>query len=77
MNNFDDILESSAARNNRNDQPFDKDAWAEKKQAERQAVFEMADAATAEVCADGEKFRAYAVPFAEARPVIEYEKIQF
>lgn len=59
MNNFDDILESSAARNNRNDQPFDKDAWAEKKQAERQAVFEMADAAAAEVCADGEKFRAY------------------
>lgn len=59
MNNFDDILESSAARNNLNDQPFDKDAWAEKKQAERQAVYEMADAAAAEVCADGEKFRAY------------------
>ena len=59
MNNFDDILESSAAKNNLNDQPFDKDAWAEKKQAERQAVYEMADAAAAEVCADGEKFRAY------------------
>lgn len=59
MNNFDDILESSAARNNLNDQPFDKDAWAEKKQAERQAVYEMADTAAAEVCADGEKFRAY------------------
>lgn len=59
MNNFDDILESSAARNNLNDQPFDKDAWAEKKQAERQAVYEMADAAAAAVCADGEKFRAY------------------
>lgn len=59
MNNFDDILESSAARNNLNDQPFDKDAWVEKKQTERQAVYEMADAAAAEVCADGEKFRAY------------------
>ena len=59
MNNFDDIFESSAARKNLNDIPFDKDAWAEKKQAERQAVYEMADAAAAEVCADGEKFRAY------------------
>lgn len=59
MNSFDDIFESSAVRNDRNAQPFDKDAWAEKKQAERQAVYEMADAAAAEVCADGEKFRAY------------------
>lgn len=59
MNSFDDIFESSAVRNDRNGQPFDKDAWAEKKQAERQAVYEMADAATAEVCTDGEKFRAY------------------
>ncbi len=59
MNSFDDIFESSAVRNDRNGQPFDKDAWAEKKQAERQAVYEMADAAAAEVCADGEKFRAY------------------
>ncbi len=59
MNSFDDIFESSAVRNDRNAQPFDKDAWAEKKQAERQAVYEMADTAAAEVCADGEKFRAY------------------
>ncbi len=59
MTSFDDIFESSAVRNDRNAQPFDKDAWAEKKQAERQAVYEMADAAAAEVCADGEKFRAY------------------
>lgn len=59
MNNFDDIFESSAARKNLNDIPFDKDAWAEKKQAERQAVYEMADKAAAEVCTDGEKFRAY------------------
>ena len=51
MNDLDNILES-AARNNQTDQPFDKDAWAEKKQAERQAVYEMADAAAAEVCAD-------------------------
>ncbi len=59
MNSFDDIFESSAVRNDRNAQPFDKDAWAEKKQAERQAVYEMADAAAAEVCTDSEKFRAY------------------
>ncbi len=59
MNSFDDIFESSAVRNDRNGQPFDKDAWVEKKQAERQAVYEMADAAAAEVCTDGVKFRAY------------------
>lgn len=66
MNNFDDILESSAARNNLNDQPFDKDAWAEKKQAERQAVYEMADTAAAEVCADGEN----SAPIWTRRPVL-------
>lgn len=58
-NNFDDIFNSPEARGNLNDQPFDKDAWAEKKQAERQAVYDLADATAAEVCADGEKFRAY------------------
>ena len=43
MSNFDDIFEASAPRKNLSDQPFDKEAWAEKKQAERQAVYDLAD----------------------------------
>ena len=58
-NNYDDIFNSPESRDNLNDQPFDKDAWAEKKQAERQAVYDLADSTAAEVCADSEKFRAY------------------
>lgn len=52
MNNFDDIFDSG-------EQSFDKDAWAERKQAERQAVYDLADNATAAVCADGAKFHTY------------------
>lgn len=59
MNNFDDIFDSPEARGDLNGQPFNKDVWAEKKQAERQAVYDLADATAAEVCVDGEKFRAY------------------
>lgn len=55
MNNFDDIFDTAVP----GEQPFDKDAWAERKQAERQAVYDLADAIAAEVCADGEKFHAY------------------
>ncbi|MEY8313193.1 hypothetical protein AALA61_14710 [Oscillospiraceae bacterium 42-9] len=55
MNNFDDIFDSASPGG----QSFDKDAWAEKKQAERQAVYDLADTATAAVCTDGAKFHAY------------------
>lgn len=55
MNNFDDIFDTAVP----GEQPFDKDAWAERKQAERQAVYDLADTTTAEVCADGGKFHAY------------------
>lgn len=55
MNNFDDIFDSAAPA----EQPFDKDAWAERKQAERQAVYDLADATAAAVCAYGGKFHAY------------------
>lgn len=55
MNNFDDIFDSASP----GEQPFDKDAWAERKQAERQAVYDLADTTAADVCADSEKFHAY------------------
>lgn len=52
MNNFDDIFDSG-------EQSFDKDAWAERKQAERQAVYDLADTTTVTVCTDGAQFHAY------------------
>ena len=59
MSNFDDIFEASAPRKNLSNQPFDKEAWAEKKQAERQAVYDLADTTAEAVSADGGKFQAY------------------
>lgn len=55
MNNYDDIFDTAVP----DEQSFDKDAWAERKQAERQAVYDPADATAADVCADGAKFQAY------------------
>lgn len=59
MNTFDDLFDASAAKNNRNDQPFDKGAWAEKKQAQRQQVYDLADSTASVVAADGGRFRDY------------------
>ena len=59
MSNFDDIFEASAPRKNPSNQPFDKEAWAEKKQAERQAIYDLADTTAEAVSADGGKFQAY------------------
>ena len=59
MSNFDDIFEGNAPRKGQTNQPFDKEAWAEKKQAERQAVYDLADSTAEAVSADGSKFQAY------------------
>lgn len=53
MNGFDDIFNAASA------QPFDKDAWAEKKQAERQSIYELADTTAKEVAADGGRLQQY------------------
>lgn len=57
MSNFDDIFDTQPAR--KNDQPFDKEAWAEKKQAERKAVYDLADTTAEAVSADGGRYRDY------------------
>ena len=57
MSNFDDIFDTQSARKNLNDQPFDKDAWAEKKQAERKAVYDLADSTAEAVSMDGGRYR--------------------
>ena len=59
MSNFDELFEGNASRKGQPNQPFDKEAWAEKKQAERQAVYDLADTTAEAVSADGSKFQAY------------------
>ncbi len=58
MSNFDDLFDSQP-QSGFGDEPFDKEAWAAKKQAERQAAFDTAEAAAAEISADGKSFRSY------------------
>ena len=61
MNNYDDIFAASSAPSGQteSEQPFDVNAWAEKKQAERQSVYELADKTAQEITADSGKFRSY------------------
>lgn len=58
MSNFDDLFEANSQQE-QEERPFDKEAWAEKKQAERQEVYELADATTQEVAADGDKYKSF------------------
>ena len=59
MNSFDDIFEGHISQRGQTNQPFDKEAWAEKKQAERQSVYDLADTTAVEVSTDGSKFQSY------------------
>ena len=58
MNTFDDIFDS-AKKNSQENRPFDKDAWAERKQAERKSVYDLADQTAEMVSTDGGRFREY------------------
>ena len=53
MSNFDDIFEPAQQSD------FDKEAWAAKKKAERDDIYDLADATAEEVCTDSGKFREY------------------
>ena len=57
MENFDDLF--SPQPDQREDAPFDKDAWAAKKQAEREGVYLMIDTYAHEMSIDGGLFRSY------------------
>lgn len=59
MNNYDDIFTTQPGNEGFGEQPFDKEAWAEKKQEERKAVYELADKTAEAVGADGGKYREY------------------
>ena len=58
MSNFDDLFEARGQETFDN-RAFDKDAWAEKKQAERDEVYALADKTTKEVSTDGERYKAF------------------
>ena len=57
MGNFDDLFAPQPVQ--REDTPFDKDAWAAKKQQEREGVYLMIDTYAHEMSLDGGLFRAY------------------
>lgn len=59
MNGFDDIFDTQSTNQEQANRPFDKEAWAEKKQAERKAVYELADSTALSVAEDGNRFRDY------------------
>lgn len=58
MSNYDDIFSTPQAPETK-EQPFDKDAWAERKQAERKEVYELADGTAEAISMDGNKFQDY------------------
>ena len=61
METFDDIFSTPTQRNAQYTpaDAFNRDAWAAAKQAERNEVYEMMDAATISVLSKGENFRRY------------------
>ena len=59
MANFDDIFNTPSAQENQTFAPFDKDAWAAKKQQERESAYELIDNTAMEIVSNGEIFQAY------------------
>ena len=61
MSNFDDLFSGQTAQQpiQRDDASFDKDAWAAKKQAEREGVYSIMDNFALEMKGNGELFRSY------------------
>ena len=59
MSNFDDIFSGQGDKPRWNDQPFDKEAWAAKKQEERKELYALADSTATETSKDGDRFRQY------------------
>lgn len=58
MSSFDDLF-SQEQPNTRSDQPFDKEAWAQKKQEQRETVYAMIDETAESVAKDGAQFQSY------------------
>jgi hypothetical protein len=60
MGNFDDLFRQEQSQSARkSDRPFDKEAWAQKKQEQRETVYAMIDEAATAVAQDGDVFQKY------------------
>lgn len=60
MGNFDDLFRQEQSQSARKSgRPFDKEAWAQKKQEQREAVYSMIDEAATTVARDGDVFQKY------------------
>ena len=57
MENYDSIFAPKEAAQNKTFSPIDKQAWAEKKQAERQQVYEMIDSTALQMASNPESFK--------------------
>ncbi len=57
MENYDSIFAPKEATQNKTFSPVDKQAWAEKKQAERQQVYEMIDSTALQMASNPEIFK--------------------
>lgn len=60
MNDFDDIMaKANGSNTTQTKKPFDKNAWIEKKQQERQEVYDLMDKTADEVKLDIDKYKQY------------------
>lgn len=59
MENFDDMFNSTSTQENQSFAPFDKEAWAVRKQQERERAFALIDSTAVEIAGSGERFQAY------------------
>ena len=60
MNDFDDIMaKANGSNTTQAKKPFDKNAWIEKKQQERQEVYDLMDKTADEVKVDIDKYKQY------------------
>ena len=60
MNDFDDIMaKANGGNNTKKEKTFDKNAWIEKKQQERQEVYDLMDKTANEIKTDINKYKKY------------------
>lgn len=60
MSNFDDLFKRESVQSaSPNDRPFDKEAWKQQKQEQREMVYSMIDDTAEAVAKDGTKFQSY------------------
>lgn len=57
MENYDSVLNEQETKESKSFTPFDKDAWIQQKQAERQSAFERMDQTAAEIATNGDLFQ--------------------